>query len=134
MAIRTSIEAFLLRSPWVRALVPLVLMGVVGVAASALVVEIAHQDSIRWEKIPYKVSFYVLVVAIILSALYQIAVYRFDQELVRGFTPKQYEATIRNRVAEDVARRSQKLIRDGNIEQLERETETFRRLYGEGKQ
>ena len=50
---------------------------------------------------------------------------------MKGFTAKQYEAAIRNKVAEDVAERSKKLIRDGEIEQLEKETEIFKKLYGE---
>jgi len=37
-------------------------------------------------------------------------------------------------VAEDVAARSKQLIRDGEIDQLERETEIFKKLYGEAKQ
>jgi hypothetical protein len=81
-----------------------------------------------------KTSFYILLAAIVFSALYQIAVGRYDKEVARGFTPKQYEATIRNRVAEDVARRSRKLIRDGQIDRLERETDAFKRMYGEAKQ
>jgi hypothetical protein len=108
-------------------------MGVVGVTASSLVVEIAQGNEIQWHLILHKVSFYFLLVATFLSAIYQIAIQRHDRELARGFTPKQYEANIRNRVAEDIAKRSQKLIREGNIEQLERETETFKRLYGEGQ-
>jgi hypothetical protein len=67
----------------------------------------------------------------IASAFYQIKIQRYDRELAKGFTPKQYEAAIRNRVAEEVAKRSMKLIRDGHIDQLEKETETFKKLYGE---
>lgn len=128
------IQALLLRNPWVRAFLPLLLVGVVGVTSSALVVEIAQGNVIRWQQVFQKTSFYLLAVSTLLSALYQIAIQRHDRELAKGFTPKQYEANIRNRVAEDIAKRSQKLIRDGNIEQLERETETFKRLYGENKQ
>lgn len=128
------LRALLLGHPWVRALIPLLLMAVAGVSASALVVEIAHGTEITWELIPSRVSFFVLVLTTVLSAAYQIAIQRNDRELARGFTPKQYEASVRNRVAEEVAKRSQKLIREGKIEQLETETETFRRLYGEGKQ
>jgi hypothetical protein len=50
--------------------------------------------------------------------------------IIKGFTAKQYEALIRNKVAEGVAERSNKLIRNGEIEQLEKETEIFNRLYG----
>lgn len=112
-------------------MIPLALMAVAGVTGSSLVAEITTGNTIDWRKMTDTLSFYLLISATALAAIYQIAIERRDRVLVRGFTAKQYEATIRNRVAEDVARRSQKLIREGNIEQLERETETFKRLYGE---
>lgn len=128
------IDAILFRNAWVRAFLPLILIGVVGIASNALVVELAKGNNIQWSQIASKASFYVLVATTIISAWYQIALQRHDQALLKGSTPKQYEAQIRNRVAEDVARRSQKLIREGNIEQLQKETETFQRLYGDRKQ
>ena len=127
-------EALFLRNPWFRALVPLILMGVAAVTASSLVVEIAVGNAIQWGLVPQKASFYILMVSTFASAFYQLRIQRYDNELTKGFTPKQYEAAIRNRVAEDVAKRSQKLIRDGHIDQLEKETETFKKLYGEGAQ
>ena len=120
----------ILKNPWFRALIPLVLTGIVGVTASSLVVEIAIGNEIKWGLAPKKVSFYLLLLAIIASAIYQIIIQRYERELAKGFTPKQYEAAIRNRVAEEVAQRSKKLIRDGQIEQLEKETKTFKKLYG----
>ena len=126
------LKVLLLGNPWTRALVPLALMAIVGVTASSLVVEIAQGDQLRWSLIPQRLSFYLLLVATVVSAVYQIALQRHDKELARGFTPKQYEASIRNRVAEHVAERSRKLIREGKIDQLEKETETFKKLYGEG--
>jgi hypothetical protein len=107
------------------------LMGIVGVTASSLVVEIAYGNEIQWRLIPQKVSFYILFMSSFFSAFYQIKIQRYDNELAKGFTPKQYEAAIRNKVAEEVARRSKKLIRDGHIDQLEKETETFKKLFGE---
>jgi uncharacterized membrane protein YfcA len=128
------IKSFLLGNLWIRALLPLVLMALVGVTASSLVVEIAEGERIRWHLVPQRLSFYLLLIATVASAIYQIALQRHDKDLARGFTPKQYEASIRNRVAEEVAQRSKKLIREGNIDQLQKETETFKRLYGEMQQ
>ncbi len=54
-----------------------------------------------------------------------------DSELLKGFTPKQYEACIRNQLAEDVSKRSRKLIKEGKIDQLVAETEAFKKLFGE---
>lgn len=127
------LKGFFLQNPWIRALVPLVMMAIAGVTASSLVVEIAQGDQINWRLIPSRISFYLLLVSTVLSAIYQISLQRYDTELAKGFTPKQYEASIRNRVAEQVAERSKKLIREGKIDQLEKETEAFRRLYGEGQ-
>src|SRR4051812_3477007 len=127
------IESLLFRNAWVRALLPLLFIGVVGVVSNTLVVELARGNQIDWSLLPHKPSFYYFVTATLVSALYQIALQRHDEELAKGFTPKQYEARIRNRVAEQVAKRSLKLIKDGDIEKLERETETFKRLYGENK-
>jgi hypothetical protein len=127
-------KALFLKSPWARAFIPLILMGIVGISSNSLVAEITNGNTVQWRHLFEKSSFYILLAATVLAALYQITVGRYDKELAKGFTPKQYEAAIRNRVAEDVARRSQKLIRDGNIDQLERETEAFKRMYGEGTQ
>lgn len=38
---------------------------------------------------------------------------------------------MRNKLAEDTAKRARKLIKDGNIKRLEEETETFKKLFGE---
>lgn len=127
-------EGFFLRNPWVRAFLPLVLMGVASVTASSLVVEISLDEGIMWSLMPQKVSFYILLISTVVLAVYQILISKHDREIFRGYTPKQYEASIRNKVAEGVAKRSLKLIQDGDIEQLEKETETFKKLYGEGKQ
>lgn len=124
-------ESFFLRNPWVRTFFSLLLMGVASVAASSLVVEISINNEIVWSLIPQKVSFYILLISTIALAIYQILISKHDREIFRGFTPKQYEATIRNKIAEGVAKRSLRLIEDGNIEQLEKETETFKKLFGE---
>ena len=127
-------KGLLLENAWCRALIPLLLMGVVGVTASSLVAEITINANVIWQQMFQKISFYALLAAIFLSAIYQIALSRHDRDVAKGFTPRQYEAAIRNRVAEDVATRCKKLIKGGNIEQLERETEAFKRMYGEEKQ
>ena len=127
-------EAFLFRNPWFRAFFPLLLMGVASVSANSLVVEISVSNVIVWSLIPEKVSFYILIISTIFLALYQIKISKHDRDMIKGFTPKQYEAAIRNKVAEGVAKRSLKLIQDGKIDQLEKETETFKKLYGEVNQ
>lgn len=124
-------EEVFLKNPWVRALTPITLMAVAGVTASSLVVEIATGNEIHWSLVPEKISFYLLLASSIASTYYQLKIQRYDRELAKGFTPKQYEAAIRNRVAEEVAKRSMKLIRDGHIDQLVKETESFKKLYGE---
>lgn len=124
-------EEILLRNAWTRAIIPLTLIGIVGVSISSLVVEIAIENEIQWTLIPQKISFYILLLSTLASAYYQIKIQKHDQALSKGFTAKQYEAAIRNRIAEGVAKRSMKLIKDGHIDQLEKETETFKRLYGE---
>jgi len=125
---------FLLRNPWIRAFLPLVLMGMASVAGNSLVTEITKGNEIVWSLIPQKVSFYILIIPTTILALYQILISNHDRDIVRGFTPKQYEASIRNKVAEGVAKRSLKLIEEGNVDQLEKETETFKKLYGENNQ
>lgn len=127
------IPNFVVRNPWSRAFVPLVLAAVVGVASNTLIVQIASGSAINWSLLPQVISTYLILVSLALAAVYQVAVSRHDGRLLRGFTPKQYEASIRNAVAEKVASRSKKLINEGKIEQLETETEVFRRLYGEGR-
>jgi len=123
---------FFLRNPWVRALVPLVLMGIAGLSGNVLAAEIATGSEINWPSIPSKVSFYIFLLATIILCIYQVEISKHDRTLIKGFTAKQYEAAIRNKVAEDVAKRSKKLIRDGDIETLEKETEIFSKLYGGG--
>lgn len=124
------IEEIFFKNAWVRGILPLVFMGVVGVTASSLVVEIAVGNEIKWGDIFGKVSFYLLLVATLISAYYQIKIQKYDRRVAGGLTALQYEAAIRTRVTEVVAERSMKLIQDGKIEQLEQETEAFKRLYG----
>ena len=108
-------------------------MGIAGLAGNLLASDISAGPEIAWSSIPSKVPFYIFVVTTILLCAYQVEISKHDRALIKGFTAKQYEATIRNKVAEDVAKRSKKLIRDGEIDKLEKETEIFNRLYGEVK-
>ncbi|MFD2437725.1 hypothetical protein [Modicisalibacter luteus] len=113
---------------------PLLLMAGSSVFASSLVVEIASGSDIEWNLVSEKPSFYLLLICTILLCFYQVALSRHDRLLIRGLTPKQYEASLRNRVAEESAKRARKLIKEGNVEQLEKETESFKKLFGEGAQ
>ncbi|TOD34860.1 hypothetical protein [Vibrio parahaemolyticus] len=121
------------RNPWLRALIPLLCASIVGVASSALIVEVASGQDIDWSAMPKKASFYIVLVCIFFACAYQVKLTKRDNELLKGFTPKQYEACIRNQVAEDVAKRSRKLINEGKIDQLVAETDAFKKLFGEEK-
>ncbi|EKP0300687.1 hypothetical protein ACK33V_13555 [Aeromonas veronii] len=121
------------RNPWLRALIPLLCATIVGVASSALVVEVASGQDVDWAAMPKKASFYVVFICILIACFYQVKLTKRDNELLKGFTAKQYEACIRNRVAEDVAKRSRKLINEGKIDQLVAETDAFKKLFGEEK-
>lgn len=108
-------------------------MGVASFTIGTLVVEVSSGNEILWAQIPAKVSFYIFLLSTLILCIYQIQVSKHDREFIKGLTPKQYEAKIRNRVAEGVAKRSKKLITEGKIDQLEQETETFKKLYGESQ-
>lgn len=122
----------LLKNPWVRALLPLMLMGASSVFASSLVVEIANGNHITWNEIPKKISFYILLICTGTLCLYQVSIARHDLNLIKGLTPKQYDAALRNQVVEESAKRAKKLIKEGNIDKLEKETAIFKSLFGEG--
>lgn len=122
---------FIYRNPWCRALIPLIMVTIVGVASSALVVEVSTAQVVDWTEMPKRISFYIIIFCCCLACLFQVKLYKRDNDLLKGFTPKQYEACIRNQIAEDVSKRSKKLIREGKIEQLEKETDAFKRLYGD---
>lgn len=126
-------EELFLKNPWLRALLPLLLMGASSVIASSLVVEIASGNQIAWDEIPQKVSFYILLICIGTLCFYQVSINRHDINLIKGLTAKQYEAALRNQVAEESAKRARKLIKEGNIDKLEKETATFKKLFGEGE-
>ena len=111
-----------LRNPWIRSIIPLLLMGVASVSGNTLVVEISNGNKVFWSEMPLKGSFYILLISTLLLGFYQFLIFRYDTSITKGYTAKQYEAAIRNKIAEDVADRSKKLIRDGEIEQLEKET------------
>lgn len=125
--------ALLLKNPWTRALIPSALAGVVGLLANAVIAEITKDEIVVWESLIFNRNFHWLLLASAIGVIYQIVLFRHDRALISGFTPRQYEANIRNRVAESVAKRCQKLVRSGHIELLEKETETFKRLFGENK-
>lgn len=120
-----------LRNPWFRVLIPVLLMVVANICGNALIFEISSANEVNWASMPSKVSFYILIISLIILCFYQIQIFKHDKELIKGFTPKEYEACIRSKVIEDVAKRSRKLIQKGEINQLEKETETFKKLYGE---
>ncbi|MNH44515.1 hypothetical protein D3C79_1066970 [compost metagenome] len=83
---------------------------------------------------PQKNSFYIVIICVCFACIYQVKITKKDNELLKGFTPKQYEARIRNSVAEEVSKRSKTLIKEGKIELLVAETEAFKKLYGETKE
>ncbi|CAI0933405.1 Uncharacterised protein [Serratia quinivorans] len=125
--------ALLLKNPWTRGLIPSALAGAVGLLANAVVTEITKNGVVVWQDAIVNRNLHWLLLASTLAFIYQIVLFRHDRALITGFTPRQYEANIRNRVAESVARRCQKLVRSGHIELLEKETETFKKLFGENK-
>jgi hypothetical protein len=127
-------EDVFFKNPWVRAFLPLILLGASSMFASSLVVEIANGNNIEWNLILSKVSFYLLIICTGLLCSYQVMISRHDQALIKGITPKQFEATMRYKVTEESAKRVRKLIKDGDVEKLEKETETFKKLFGEGSQ
>lgn len=126
-------EQLFFKNTWSKAIIPLILMGVVSLSGNTLVVEISTNNNIDWLQVPKKNSFYILIVSTLILAYYQMKIAQLDKELMKGFTPKQYEARMRNRMAEDVEKRSRKLIGEGKIQQLEEETEIFKKLYGENQ-
>ncbi|WP_312769092.1 hypothetical protein [Pseudoxanthomonas mexicana] len=127
------LRAQLLENPWIRATVPVAIAGAVGLLANAVVAEITKDGKVVWPLLLPNLNFWIMVALSIVALTYQIFVFRHDRALISGFTPKQYEANIRNRVAGTVAKRCQSLIRQGKIDQLEIETTTFTRLYGDKK-
>lgn len=130
---RHILRAQLLENPWVRAAVPVAIAGAVGLLANAVIAEITKEGKVDWSLLPHNFNFWMMVLLSLVALIYQICVFRHDRALISGFTPKQYEANIRNRMAGTVAKRCQTLIRQGKIEQLEIETTTFTRLYGDKK-
>ena len=126
-------EQFFFKNLWAKAIIPLILMGVVSLSGNTLVVEISSNNNIDWIQAFTKISFYILIFSTMILGYYQMKIAKFDKELMKGFTPKQYEARMRNRMAEDVEKRSRKLIGEGKVQQLEEETEIFKRLYGENQ-
>lgn len=127
------LEVLLLKNPWTRAIIPSALAGMVGLLANAVIAEITKEGVVVWESLIFNRNFHWLLLTSVIGLMYQIVLFRHDRALISGFTPRQYEANIRNRVAESVAKRCQKLVRSGHIELLEKETETFKRLFGENK-
>lgn len=123
-----------LKNPWVRSFVPLILIAVSSVVASTLVVEIAEGNTINWAELPKKESFYFLLAATVMMCIYQVLIFKHDSKLIKGITPKQFEASLRNEVAEATAKRAKKHIKDGRIDLLEEETLKFQKLFGEGGQ
>ncbi|MCX6064957.1 MAG: hypothetical protein NT121_04285 [Chloroflexi bacterium] len=121
----------ILRNPWMRTLLPLLLLTIASFTANTLVVEISSGSNIDWFAIPKKISFYILLVATIATFFYQVLIFKNDTLMLKGLTPKQYEAALRNQVLEDTAKRVKKLIQGGDLEELEKATETFKRLFGE---
>lgn len=124
-------EELFLRNPWIRAILPLALSAASSVFSSSLVVEIANGNEINWSHVPEKPSFYILIICALTLCSYQALLSRHDNNLFTGLSPEQWEATMRNKLAEDTAKRARKLIKDGNIKRLEEETETFKKLFGE---
>ena len=120
-----------LRNPWFRVLIPLLLIIVTNVCGSALILQISSDNEVNWASMPSKNSFYIIIISLVILCFYQIQIFKHDKETIKGFTPKEYEAYLRTKVVEDVAKRSRKLIQKGEINQLEKETETFKKLYGE---
>lgn len=124
---------FFLRNPWVRIFLPLSLTTIASVVGNTLVVEITKGTTIEWSAIPKKISVYILFIAIILTTIYQVLLFKSDNAMIKSFlTPKQYEAALRSEALEESANTVKKLIQEGNLEELEKATATFKKLFGEG--
>lgn len=124
-------DNFLYRNPWVRALIPLVLIAITGVTSSSLVVEIASGTTINWLEMPKKLSFHILIISILSTCIYQVLVIKNDNKILKELTPQQFEAILRNEVIHDAANEVRRLIKKGNVQELKKTTESFKELFGE---
>lgn len=119
---------FLHRSPWARAAIPLVLAGIAGVFSSSLIVEVADGRTILWAEVYLKFSFYILLAAVLLSALYQTFLFRRDAELF-GLTRKQFEDGLRGHVLPDAAKYCKRLLAEGKFDEFNEATQNLANLF-----
>jgi len=119
---------FLHKNPWARALIPLILAGFAGVFSSSLIVEIASGSAIIWGQAYLKVSFYLLLVAIFLSALYQTFIFKKDSAFL-GLTRKQFEDGLRGHCLPDAAKHCKRLLAEGKIDEFNEATQKLSNLF-----
>lgn len=126
---------FLFRNPWIRTFLPLFLTTIASVIGNILVVEITNGSTIEWSAIPKRISFYILLATTSLIFIYQVFIYKFDNAMIKNFlTAKQYEAALRSEVLPESVIVVKKLIQEGKLDELEKATSTFKRLFGESVQ
>lgn len=99
-----------------------------GVLASAFVVEISTPEGLHWSRTAHAPSFYALIGLAVVVFLYSRALYRHETAVDRFRDDTYCKAYMRSQCLPEAAQRYKKLIRDGDIGELEKAMGEVRRI------
>jgi len=120
----------ILLSYWAKASIPSLSAAFMGFFTSTLIADITPSETTEWNKIPNSGSLYLTLFFVTVSVLYTWYVLK-NEINIEKMTSKQFEASLRNGVADAAKNHLVDLIKAGNFSELEQNTEIIQRLFGD---
>ncbi|WP_236349452.1 hypothetical protein, partial [Pseudomonas lactis] len=93
----------------------------------------AKGNEIYWEEIFKKKSLYILILAIIISVVYQVYIFKEDSSFLK-LTSKQFGEVLRAQLVSESAKHCKKLIKEERLDELIVATSKLTKLFEEDKQ
>jgi hypothetical protein len=126
-------KKWLTESPWPRTFVPLLSGAIVGLLGNACVAEISDLHGLKWASLPRTFPFWGITAVTVIAGIYQVFVFRTDEVLARRrreLEESEIFQEVGKRSVEAIAARYNKMIREGDLDQLEEENRRLRAIFG----
>ncbi|MDR5875119.1 hypothetical protein [Vreelandella gomseomensis] len=122
--------SYVYRNPWVRAILPIVLMAMIGVFTNLVSHEITESKKPILYVLLNDINFLYLLIFSLVLAWYQIGAINYDNTFRNSLSQEDFDAYMRREALEGTAKRVKKLIKEGDIDNLRKETQAFKDMFG----
>ena len=116
------------QKPWPKAIISILTPIIIGIISSIFITEITTHDGIKIATSISKISFYILLVLIIITFVYNLLIFKYEKTKPNFETKLNCITYIRSQMLPEIVGESVKKIKNGEINDLEKNMEKFKRM------